>query len=204
MHIVAFEYLTADQRAQCARILREAFSHIPAYEDEGDAEAEVETFLTVPERFALAALDGEIVLGLIGGIDTYSHAAELHPLAVDPVHQGKGVGSALTAALEARVAAMGKLTVYLGTDDEVGGTSLFGADLFPGALAKLATIKPTTGHPFFFYRRLGYEPVGILPDANGRGKPDLLMAKRVGPPSQASATGTAATSASPSPPPRTR
>ena len=179
MHIVAFEYLTADQRAQCARILREAFDPIDAFSEEGEAEAEVESFLTVPERFALAALDGEVVLGLIGGIDTYSHAAELHPLAVDPVHQGKGVGSALTAALEERVAAMGKLTVYLGADDEMGGTSLFGTDLFPDALAKLATISPTTGHPFFFYRRLGYEPVGVLPDANGPGRPDLLMAKRV-------------------------
>ena len=109
MDIVAFEHLNAAQRADCARILREAFSHISAYQEDGEAEAEVETFLTVPERFALAALDGEAVLGLIGGIDTYSHAAELHPLAVDPRHHGKGVGAALTAALEARVAAMGKL-----------------------------------------------------------------------------------------------
>ena len=46
--------------------------------------------------------------------------------------------------------------------------------------AKLAAISPTKGHPFFFYRKLGYEPVGVIPDANGFGKPDLLMAKRVG------------------------
>jgi aminoglycoside 6'-N-acetyltransferase I len=179
MDIVAFEHLTAAQRADCARILREAFTHVPAYDEDGDAEAEIETFLTVPERFAMAALDGETVLGFIGGIDTYSHAAELHPLAVDPAHHRKGVGAALTAALEARVAAMGKLTVYLGTDDEFGGTSLFGADIFPQALAKLADITPTNGHPFFFYRKLGYEAVGVVPDANGFGKPDLLMAKRV-------------------------
>lgn len=179
MDIVAFEHLTAAQRADCARILREAFTYIPAYDEDGDAEAEIETFLTVPERFAMAALDGETVLGFIGGIDTYSHAAEMHPLAVDPAHHRKGVGAALTAALEARAAAMGKLTVYLGTDDEFGGTSLFGADIFPQALAKLADIAPTNGHPFFFYRKLGYEAVGLVPDANGFGKPDLLMAKRV-------------------------
>lgn len=77
------------------------------------------------------------------------------------------------------MAAMGKLTVYLGSDDEFGGTSLFGADIFPDALAKLAQIAPTSGHPFFFYRKLGYEPVGVVPDANGFGRPDLLMAKRV-------------------------
>jgi hypothetical protein len=62
----------------------------------------------------------------------------------------------------------------------VGSTSLFGVDLFPDALAKLLAIQPSpAGHPFFFYLRLGYEPVGLLPDANGFGKPDILMAKRI-------------------------
>ena len=37
--------------------------------------------------------------------------------------------------------------MHLGTDDEVGGTSLFGADLFPDALAKLAQIQPTPSRP---------------------------------------------------------
>ena len=121
-------------------------------------------------------------VGLVGGVDSYPKALELHPLVVDPGHQGRGVGSALLAALEARAAAMGKLTVHLGTDDEVGGTTLFGVEVYPDALAKLSAIAPTTGHPFFFYRKHGYEPVGLIPDANGYGKPDLLMAKRVGKP----------------------
>lgn len=181
MDIVAFEHLNARQRGEAARILREAFTHIPAYDEPGEAEAEIETFFTVPERFGLAAVKADgTVLGIIGGVDSYSHAVELHPLAVDPACQRRGVGKALTTALEARVAAMGRMTIYLGTDDEVGGTSLFGADIFPNALAKLAAITPTTGHPFFFYRGLGYEPVGLIPDANGFGKPDILMAKRVG------------------------
>ena len=42
MDIVAFEHLNAAQRADCARILREAFSHISAYQEDGEAEAEVE------------------------------------------------------------------------------------------------------------------------------------------------------------------
>ncbi len=110
----------------------------------------------------------------------YSHSLELHPLVVDPTSQRHGVGRALVAALEARAKADGYLAIHLGADDEVGGTSLFGADAFPDALAKLAAIQPTPlGHPFFFYRRLGYEPVGLIPDANGFGKPDILMSKRL-------------------------
>jgi aminoglycoside 6'-N-acetyltransferase I len=34
-------------------------------------------------------------------------------------------------------------------------------------------------HPFEFYLRVGYHIVGVIPDANGFGKPDILMAKRV-------------------------
>jgi aminoglycoside 6'-N-acetyltransferase I len=82
--------------------------------------------------------------------------------------------------LEARAAGDGYLALHLGTDDDFGGTSLYGADLFPDPLAKLAAISPTPrGHPFFFYRKLGFEPVGLIPDANGFGKPDILMSKRV-------------------------
>lgn len=181
MDIVPFERLTEQQLAQCARILREAFARIEAFSGPSEAEAEVASFLRDPDRFALAAVEDGAVLGMVGGVDSYSHAAELHPLAIDPPHQRRGLGAALTAALEARLAQMGKLTVYLGTDDEIGGTSLFGAELFPDALAKLAAITETTGHPFFFYRKLGYEPVGVVPDANGLGKPDILMAKRLAP-----------------------
>jgi aminoglycoside 6'-N-acetyltransferase I len=172
--------LRAEQITEAARILREAISG-PSYKDAGEAESEVATFLGAdPERFALAALDGDRLLGWIGGVRDYSHSLQLHPLVVDPPLHRQGIGRLLVAALEARAAAEGFLAIHLGTDDEVGGTTLFGADVFPGALAKLAVIEPTTrGHPFFFYRKLGFEPVGLIPDANGFGKPDILISKRL-------------------------
>jgi aminoglycoside 6'-N-acetyltransferase I len=34
-------------------------------------------------------------------------------------------------------------------------------------------------HPAGFYSRMGFQVVGLIPDANGPGKPDILMAKRV-------------------------
>jgi aminoglycoside 6'-N-acetyltransferase I len=179
MEIVDFDRLSGGQHMEAARILRDAMSG-PSYKEPGEAESETASFTGGVERFALAALDGAVLLGWIGAVRSYSHALELHPLVVDPQWQGRGVGRALVAALEARAAAEGYLTVYLGTDDEVGGTSLFDIDLFPDVLDKLASVEPTKiGHPFFFYRRLGYEPVGLLPDANGPGKPDIYMAKRL-------------------------
>jgi aminoglycoside 6'-N-acetyltransferase I len=41
-------------------------------------------------------------------------------------------------------------------------------------------IKNLRDHPFEFYLRVGFQIAGVLPDANGRGKPDIFLAKRVG------------------------
>jgi aminoglycoside 6'-N-acetyltransferase I len=181
LSLVPLSSLTAEQRRQAGRILREALSHMDgAYSGPGEAEAEVRAFEDDPDRFGFAAIRDGQVLGWIGCIKSYDAAWELHPLVVDPAHQRMGIGSRLTAALEAEVARQGILTLYLGTDDDFGGTSLFGADVFPDVLVHAAAARPTSGHPIAFYRRLGYAVVGLIPDANGFGKPDILMAKRVG------------------------
>jgi len=102
---------------------------------------------------------------------------------VDPPFQRRGVGTALLAAIEDRARRAGVRTIYLGTDDDYGGTSLFGRDLWPDPLAHAASAMPTArGHAMAFYRRQGYRVVGLLPDANGPGRPDIFMAKRLGPP----------------------
>jgi aminoglycoside 6'-N-acetyltransferase I len=120
------------------------------------------------------------VLGWVGAIpEYYGHAWELHPLVVHPKYQGMGVGSALVRDLEALVRQRGATTIFLGTDDESELTSLGGRDLYPNVLEHLSSLENLHAHPFEFYQKLGYSVVGVIPDANGPGKPDILMAKRI-------------------------
>jgi aminoglycoside 6'-N-acetyltransferase I len=132
-------------------------------------------------RISRIALDGaDEVVGWIGGICAYDgHAWELHPLVVRRDCRGQGIGRALVSDLENEVQRRGGTTLYLGTDDENGRTSLGGIDLYPDVLGALRTIQSLRAHPFDFYRKLGFAIVGALPDANGFGKPDIFMAKRV-------------------------
>ena len=121
------------------------------------------------------------VLGWIGGRPHYDgHVWELHPLIVRPEYRRQGIGRALVTDLEDRVRGRGALTLWLGTDDTEDQTTLSGVDLYPDPLDHLARIENLHGHPFEFYRRLGFVIVGVVPDANGWGKPDIFMAKRVG------------------------
>jgi aminoglycoside 6'-N-acetyltransferase I len=132
-------------------------------------------------RISRVALDKDgTVLGWIGGISHYrGHVWELHPLVVRVSQQGQGIGRALVADLEERVRERGGLTITLGTDDETGQTTLAGIDLFPHVWEHVTQIKNLKRHPYEFYQKQGYVIVGVMPDANGLGKPDILMAKSV-------------------------
>lgn len=131
-------------------------------------------------RISRVAVAGDgTVLGWIGGIPSYEgNVWELHPLVVRPDLQRRGIGRALVADLEDRVRERDALTLWLGTDDESGMTTLSGVDLYPDVLEHLANIKNLRGHPYEFYQKLGFSIIGVMPDANGPGKPDIYMAKR--------------------------
>lgn len=166
---------------QTADVLRAAFrGRTSAWQDAESTLAEVRESLE-PGRISRVALAGDgSVAGWIGGIEGYSHAWELHPLAVRPDLQGHGIGAALVADLEALVRARGALTLYLGADDEIGETTLSGVDLYPNPWPHIAAIENHGRHPYTFYLKQGFTITGVIPDANGPGKPDILMAKRVG------------------------
>ena len=163
-----------------ARLLVEGFRGLApdAWASPENAEEEVREALD--RGFCRAAVDdfGK-VLGWIGGRPAYGLVWELHPLVVDPEWQGEGIGRALVLDLEDQVRERGGLTVLLGTDDEVNLTTLSGVDLYQNTGKHIAEARGESPHPLEFYRKLGYTLVGVVPDANGVGKPDILMAKRV-------------------------
>src|SRR3954467_1820972 len=119
-----FKMLAAGPQAEAARVLRRALAKLPSgYQSAGEAEAEVERRLADEDWLGYAALDPDRVIGWIGAVRVYSHGWEIHPSVVAPEHQRGGVGSTLLAALEDRARREGVLTMFLGSDDDYGGTS---------------------------------------------------------------------------------
>ena len=174
-----------DERAdqQAAGLLVEGFkARWPdAWPDMETALEEVRRALEAGKICRAAIDDDGTVLGWIGGLSGYGGKVwELHPLVVSPEHQGQGIGRALVADLERLVRDGGGLTLQLGSDDVDNMTTLGGVDLYPDVLEHLAGLRNLRGHPYEFYQKLGFAVVGVVPDANGFGKPDILMAKRVG------------------------
>lgn len=137
-----------------------------------------------PGHVSRVALDGDNVIGWIAAIPQYgapSYATgwELHPLAVAPARQGQGIGRALVADLEGQLAARGAVTLYVWTDDDDASTSLSGVDLYDDPFAHLQAIRNLNRHPYAFYQKCGFVLMGVIPDANGFGRPDILLAKRL-------------------------
>jgi aminoglycoside 6'-N-acetyltransferase I len=167
---------------QAAQLLVDAFrEHWPdAWPTLKEGRKEVAEMIE-KERICRAAVDSEDnLLGIIGGIPAYDgNVWELHPLVVQPSLQGQGIGRALAKDFETQVRSRGGLTITLGTDDEDSMTSLSNVDLYGTLWEKIRDIRNLKNHPYGFYQKMGYVITGVVPDANGPGKPDILMAKRV-------------------------
>ncbi|HNB53084.1 MAG TPA: GNAT family N-acetyltransferase [Anaerolineales bacterium] len=170
---------------QAADLLTVCFhEHWPdSWADHDAAMEEIEEMIA-PDRICRAAIDkatGE-VLGWIGGIPEYDgNVWELHPLAVRPDLQRRGIGRALVADFEEQVRARGGITIMLGSDDVDEMTTLSQVNLYENPWEHIPNIRNLKGHPYEFYQKLGFTITGVVPDANGPGKPDILMSKRVQP-----------------------
>ena len=182
MWIVDLATLGPDGKDQAAALLVEGFAeHWPAAWPSFDSAA-----ATVGEclgngricRAAFTNRDG--LVGWTAAEPLYGgNVWELNVIVVRPSHQRRGIGRALLEDMEGQVAQRGGLTIWLGSDDEDNMTSLAGVDLYPDPLWHLARITNFKGHPYGFYRKMGFSVAGVLPDANGPGKPDIFFAKSV-------------------------
>ena len=160
---------------EAAELLREAFPH--SYFDSADEE--ILTCLQ-EEKVVIGAIENNKLVGFVGAIPQYNVTAwELHPLIVSAFHRLKGIGRQLCIELEKILRSKGCLTIYLGSDDETGSTTLGNTNLFEDTFEKIKNIKNIQKHPFEFYQKMGYQIVGVIPDANGIGKPDIWMAKSI-------------------------
>ena len=167
---------------QVAALLIEGFkAHAPhAWPHMAAALEEVRDFFGADRISRIAVDKGGEIIGWIGGQSHYDgNVWELHPLVVKPNRQGSGIGRQLVCDLEDIVRKRGGLTIWVGTDDEDNMTTLAEVDLYPNVLDHLAQIRNLRRHPYEFYQKLGFVIAGVMPDANGRGKPDIFLAKRV-------------------------
>ncbi|MDD3692912.1 MAG: GNAT family N-acetyltransferase [Oscillospiraceae bacterium] len=144
------------------------------------ARAVINTLLA-PNRVCLCAVDGnDNVVGIVGGLPDYDGFVwEMHPLVVKKTHQGHGIGRRLVRALEREAGARGALTIILGTDDMDSATSLSDVNLYDNTGGRIANMTCRKRHAYRFYKKCGYRAIGVIPDANGPGKPDILMGKRI-------------------------
>lgn len=166
---------------QAATLLWESFrDRANAWADFDSALQEVRNSLG-SDRLSYIAIDRQgQVLGWIGGIEQYGGRVwELHPLVVRAGDRGRGIGRSLVRHLENSVRERDAITLWVGTDDDLGQTSLSGVDLYPNIAEKIASIQNRQRHSYEFYQKCGFIIVGLMPDANGLGKPDIFMAKRV-------------------------
>ena len=135
----------------------------------------------IGESLFLAAMEGDDVLGWIGMLPSYGGKVyELHPIVVRRDRQRKGVGTLLVRELEKKAKARGGITLHLGADDEKPGgeTSLANVDLYEDLPKYLQEFEAGT-HQATFYFKMGFKIIGVMPDANGIGKPDIFMGKRL-------------------------
>jgi aminoglycoside 6'-N-acetyltransferase I len=180
MQIVDLEEQPAGIFDQAARMLVDEFVEPRGWPTIEKAREEVAA--VIRDGFARVAIGDDLVLGWIGGLPEYhGRVWELHPLVVRSDRRLRGIGRALVASFEQEAARRGALTATLGTDDDSAMTSLAHTCLYDDVPRHIAGMLDLgRSHPFLFYRKLGYVVTGVMPDANGRGKPDIYMSKALG------------------------
>ena len=122
----------------------------------------------------------DILIGWLGIRPLYDRTWELHPMLISHDFQGKGYGKILLYEAERIASEQGIIGIFAGSDDETGKTSLSGQDINgENIFDVIKGIKNLENHPYEFYIKCGYSIIGIIPNANGHRKPDILLWKDI-------------------------
>jgi aminoglycoside 6'-N-acetyltransferase I len=166
---------------KAASILHSAFKDMgkdawPTYES---AVMEVQECIQEPNIAIGLRVHGRLI-GWAGIRPMYEKVWELHPLVVDIEFQNQGYGRELIRQIEHVAKKEGLIGLVLGTDDENFSTSLAQSDLTKeNIFSEMTNIKNIKNHPYEFYEKCGYSIVGVIPNANGKHKPDIWMWKNL-------------------------
>lgn len=168
-----------DYQNAAAEILSSTFNNLgntswPTFES---AISEVKECIEKP-NICIGIMFNDILVGWVGLRPMYKNTWELHPLVIKTDYQGKGIGKLLLSEIEKVAKKQGIIGIALGTDDEYNKTSLSSIKITKDNIFEsIHNIKNVNHHPYEFYQKNGYFIVGIIPNANGKNKPDIWMWK---------------------------
>ena len=130
---------------------------------------------------SIGYIENDVLIGYLGLLKMYSNITlELHPLIVKDGYRNIGIGSKLLKEAERIAKEKNALNIVLGSDDEYYKTNLHEFDFNNTDIGDIIkNIKNINNHPYEFYQKNGYKIVGIFPNANGIGKPDIWLWKQL-------------------------
>ena len=172
---------SSETMEQAVKILIETFPLAGMWPDIDEEQAIEEVNDCVSdENICIGIKANNKLIGWVGLRPMYKTTWELHPMAVSPEYQGKGYGKILLSELEKIAREKGIIGIYAGSDDETGKTSLSEIEINrDNILEAIMNIKNYKNHPYEFYVKCGYNIIGIIPNANGPQKPDILLWKDI-------------------------
>jgi len=123
--------------------------------------------------------DGDTMLGWTAGYSTYNgYIWQLYPLVLATHSFNLDIGHLLIQDFEEQVRTRGGLSILLSIDVEP-------ALIAPSILCEnnlwqhMTALQRLDNHRIEFFRQLGFTIVGVIPNAHGQGKPDVLLERSV-------------------------
>lgn len=179
IHIRPIERRPVEISAVAAILVAGFADRSAAWPTHASAVTEVTTCSQSHHLSCVATINSEVV-GWASASPQYNQTGwELHPIVVAPAHQKRGVGRALLEYMCDELRRRGASVLYAWSDDESQSTSLGGVDLFHDPLRQLTQFDASMRHAGGFYLANHFVLCGVIPDANGIGKPDILFARRI-------------------------